>query len=455
MKIFRSAKPGSVAMVLSIALPMIISQAAETVMLFTDRLFLSYVSPVHISACLAGGMTSFMANTLFLGIIGYVTALSGQFFGAKKFHESALAAIQGVILSFLAYPLLIILIPLLSYLLKNAGHSQLQTSLQVDYYILLSFGSIFFLLRTAFSSFFSGIGETRIVMFANISAMVLNVGINYLLILGKHGFPKLGITGAAYGTIIGSAVGCLILAIYFFFSKITKAYKPRECLYFHRQIFARLMKFGFPAGIEFFLNMVAFNFFVLLMHSYGDTVAAAVTITFNWDIVSFLPLTGIGIAVTSLSGRYSGSGENIFVKTTFRSGLKVALAYGFIMLAIFTLLPHNLANVFNNSSNEQFAEILPLTVSLIRLTSLYILFDGILIVSGGILRGAGDTKWPMWTSVIGHWVLIIFCFPLVHLFKASPVAVWLVFVAMIVILAILFIIRYRSEKWQNLLSEKL
>ncbi|MBT7264517.1 MAG: MATE family efflux transporter, partial [Waddliaceae bacterium] len=90
---------------LAMALPMIVSQASMTIMMFTDRVFLARIGEQHMSAAMIGGLTVFLAMTFWYGIIGYVNALVAQHYGAKKYKDCSLAVSQGAILAVLAYPI--------------------------------------------------------------------------------------------------------------------------------------------------------------------------------------------------------------------------------------------------------------------------------------------------------------------------------------------------------------
>ncbi|RMD76443.1 MAG: MATE family efflux transporter, partial [Lentisphaerae bacterium] len=297
---------GGARLLLQIAFPMIVSQGAETLMMFVDRLFLARLSPVHLAAAMGAGIAMFTMTTFFVGVLGYVNAMVAQYFGVNKMAEAGRAAGQGIIFACLSYPLALILtlgvIPLLQYV----GHTPEQILLEKQYIQVLAWGTILFLLRTALGSFFSGIGRTRIVMIANLVALIVNIPANYLLIFGKFGCPRLEMAGAAYGTLLGSLSGVAILLCAFFSASNRQRFQTHRNIRFDRKLFARLWYYGSPAGTEFFLNILAFTVFVEFFHAYSRVAAAAVTIVFSWDLIAFLPVTGIGIGVTSLVGRYSG-----------------------------------------------------------------------------------------------------------------------------------------------------
>jgi len=441
-------RPGSIGLVLSIALPMIISQSAETMMLFCDRYFLSSLGREHLSGAMAGGMMGFTFMTFFLGIIGYVTALTGQFYGAKRERDCGKAGAQGILLAILSWPIIMGLIPVGLFLLNNAGHDEYQAELEQSYYFILTLGSVFALLRSAFSSFFSGIGRTRIVMCANMFAMLVNVLMNYLLIFGHWGFPALGMQGAAIGTILGSAAGAAVLGLIYFSKNIDERYNTRSSFRYYRDVFSKLMKFGVPGGVEFFLTMSAFNFFIQLLHSYGKDAAAAVTITFNWDIVSFLPLTGLNIAVTSLAGRYKGANSEEGVVATVKSGLKISILYGLIMTIFFVCIPEQMTAVFTSGNPAEYSNVVPIAVTLLRLASIYIIADGIQLVFGGALRGVGDTRWLMFITVICHWVVAWGGYTAAKIFNVKVEILWGFFIFLICLMAIVLGLRLKSGRWK-------
>ncbi len=211
----QSVERPNLKLLLSFALPMILSQASETVMLFVDRLFLAQLGKVHIAASMSGGLSAFVFSSFFAGIVGYTNALTAQYYGAGRKERCVHVVTQGIYLSLLFTPLLFALIPLVGSTFTLAGHTPAQIDLEYPYFSILMSASVLVLLRQALAGFFLGIGSTRVVMLANLLGMVVNVPLNYVLIFGKLGFPALGIRGAAYGTICSSFLIVVVLfAVY-------------------------------------------------------------------------------------------------------------------------------------------------------------------------------------------------------------------------------------------------
>jgi len=247
---------------LQIALPMILSQATETIMMFVDRIFLSIIGKEALSATMTGGLSVFVFSSFFSGLVGYVNAIVAQYNCANRLNRCIKATFQALWLSIFFYPLTLALIPFVNQSFHWAGHSLTQISLESTYFQILMFGTIIYMFRQALVGYFLGQGRTRIVLIANITGMLLNIPLNYILIFGKLGFFALGITGAAYGTLCGGFAVFTVLLIYFLKNKVFKEYSGTGRWKIRKDLMLRLIKFGWPAGMELFLTVFAFNIFI-------------------------------------------------------------------------------------------------------------------------------------------------------------------------------------------------
>lgn len=445
--------PGGGLEVLEIAIPLFISQASETVMMFTDRLFLSKLGPEQMSAAMGGGTVSFLAVTFFIGLIGYSTAMVAQRFGANQSQKCALITTHALLISVLAYPIIISFIPLGKVVFTKAGISPEQLKYQIPYFQIIMFGNITVLLRNSLSCFFSGIGKTRVIMIANVACMILNVGVNYLLVFGKFGFPQLGVQGAAYGTVISGLASLTILAVAYFHKNNVHKYGVLESFRLKKGLFKELFHFGYPAGLELFFGQIGFALMIIAFHSQGTVVATSVTIAFNWDMVSFIPLIGVGTAVTSLVGRYIGAQD---LKTAHRStcsALAMVLCYSVLLLIPFVFFTEGMVNLFQPSeSSATFAEIHDLAVFMVRFIAFYIITDAFVVVFSGALRGAGDTFYTMLISAFVHLAVAFAAFMLFFAVGASAKTTWAVIISLFLLVGPIFYIRYRTGNWKKNLA---
>ena len=433
---------------LIIALPMVVSQASETVMLFVDRLFLSRVSQLHLSAAMGGGLTQFAVASIFIGIAGYVNAIVAQYYGADRRDRCAVATAHSVYFSLLTAPVLVGISFALPSFFEFMRHDPGQIPLESVYAQWLLRAAIIGLLRNAFGGFFLGIGKTRVVMVSNVVAMVVNVPVNYVLIFGKLGFPEMGMVGAAIGTIAGGAVGLLILVSVYLSRTVDEQYGTRGSWRYVPSMLGRLMRFGTPAGVEMFLNLLAFNLFVQLMHSYGSDVAAATTITFNWDIVAFIPMLGLGIATTAVVGQFIGARDPEGAQRVTLLSLRVAFIYSGTMMVVFFTAAPQLVSVFAAGFGGS-GEVSGLASTMLRLAGLYTVADSTQVVFAGALRGAGDTSWVMRASVILHWIFAIVVVILIRVVVAPPVLVWTCFIGFVLSMGVAMVLRFRGGAWKS------
>lgn len=440
----------TLAHMLSIAFPVIVSQASETVMLFFNRWFVSFLGAEYLPASMSGGLSQFVFTSLFTGIVGYVNALSAQYHGAGRPERCVQAAAQGIWLSFACYPLLLALIPLVGQGFAWAGHSPQQILLEYSYFRILMLGSLLFLFQSVLTGYFIGMGRTRVVMAASLLGIAVNVPLNWILVLGRLGFPRMGIEGAALGTLGGTffIVGFLFIA--YLRSPGYRAERGAGAWRIRKDLIVKLLRYGVPAGAESFITVFAFNVFVQLMGSYGPSVAAAVTITFNYDLLAFIPMLGVGFAVTALAGQRMGAGDPEGARRAAWLGLRVAWSYAGIMVVLFVAGAPFLVRFFSRGFTAADADILPLAETLLRLAAIYTLADATQIVFSGALRGAGDTRWIMVVSGALHWVMAITAFLLIRVLAVPPVAVWLFFIAFVVSLGAAMFLRHRSGAWRSI-----
>ncbi|MBU0684173.1 MAG: MATE family efflux transporter [Candidatus Omnitrophica bacterium] len=451
-----SQKKGGIKEMVAIALPMVVSQACYTAMTFTDRMFLSRLGIDFMNASMVGGLTVFMMMTFFLGLTGYATAVVAQYLGAGQKDQCAVVLTQAVIIAFLAYPLIFFCRPLAYRLFDIFGIMPSQLVPQKLYFDILIGAVIITLLRSCLSAFFSGVGKTKMVMMSGLTAMSVNVIVNYILIFGKFGMPAMGIRGAAYGTIIGSASGLAVLLISYLRKKNFRKFNVSRSFRFNGEVMRKLFHFGYPAGLEMFLNLLAFDVIVMIFHSAGAVAATASTIVFNWDMVSFVPLLGIEVGVTSLVGRYMGAGKPDTAHKATMSGLKLGMVYSALVFILFAGLPGMLAEVFRPAAaGSIFAAALPVTVFMIRLASIYVLAEAVFVVFIGALRGAGDTFWAMFISVALHWVLVPILYVMLKVLNTGLEVAWQAVVGMFFLFSVFVYLRYRSGRWRGISVVKL
>ena len=431
-----------------LSLPIVVSQGAFAAMLFTDRLFMSMIDATHIAAALGGGVASFFCISLFMGIIGYGNALVAQYYGSGAMAKCPRVVTQGMLMALACVPMLLLATWFGGKAFAVMGHDPAQVLLERGYFHVLMAGSFFTLLKACLACYFSGIGRTKVVMVVDVLAVLLNIPLSWALIFGSAGLPELGIAGAAWGTVIATVFALGLYALFYLSRDNQQQFQVADSFRFDRGIMRRYLRLGTPSGLESFMNFGSFNLFLLLFQSYGVPEGAAMAIVFNWDMLSFVPMIGLNIGVMSLIGRFVGARDMARTNQVISYGFILALTYSGILALLFGVFRVELVDVFATPVGD-FTEIRELASHMMIGLIAYMLADATMTVTGGALRGAGDTRWIMITSISIHWLMLVVQYFVIVVYNYGPLVSWWVFVAMINSLALIYLLRLLGGTWRR------
>ena len=445
-------EPGGLLELLKLALPAGISQASFSLMMFTDRLLLTPLGKETPAASMLAGFTSFLLAVFFFGLLNYITPLVAQLVGSGQPSKVSCVVHQGVLITLLAYPLILILGELgVSTYFDWTGIHTTQKILAKKYFTVINIGSLFTLLNIVMSSFFAGVGRTYVVMVINTAGMILNIPVSYCLIhSGVGGFCQ-GIEGAALGSILSTACMFILFGYVYLSSEYRKNFKTNLRLKWDRYTMRKLIYFGSPSGIEMLLTFLAFSTFVALFHSYGANEALAATIALNWDIVAFMPVWGISIGLMSLVGKYMGARDIKHAVQSVKSGAIASFATMLVASVIFFTLTEALVGVFlPDRSTTTYDEIMPLASTMLKLISLYCFANAANLTISGALRAAGDTKAVMCISVTGQWLMLAASYLTIKVWECEPLVSWSIFVCSLFFETLLLSLRFYQGSWKKI-----
>ncbi len=446
--LFRNFNRQTMVELLRLALPMVVSQGTFAVMIFTDRYFMSQIDPAHMAAALGGGVASFFSFCFFIGLFAYANALAAQYLGAGEPEKCPKVVTQGMIMTVMSAPFLTLITFLVAGIFEGMGHEPAQVELERTYYLILMSGVLVTLAKVCISSYFAGIGRTHVVMICDVFGLVINVPLCYVMVFGKLGFPALGIVGAGISTVVATVLAFLLFVAFYFRKEHRDTFGVQRSFSLDLKILRRFWRLGFPSGLELFLNVAAFNLFLLMFQSYGVAEGAAAAIVFNWDILSFVPMIGLNVGVISLIGRFVGARDMTRVNEVMTAAFAVAFAYSAVLAVVYITHRYPLVEVFAPTSGD-FSAIRELSAFMMIGLSSYVMADAVILVSGGILRGAGDTRWLMVASVSLHWAMLVAQFFIIRVFELSPKVSWMAFVALVLAIALVYALRLRSGRWRD------
>ena len=444
------SKPGGTFEVLRIAIPLIISAAGHAVNLFTDRMMLAWHSADAVSAVLPAGLTCFAASSIFFGTAGYANAFVSQYVGAKRPERVGPSVWQGIIFALLGGMFMATGWFWAAPLFRLFGHpADIQVG-EVSYFRLMAAGTCIMLLSMTISSFWGGRGRTKVIMFINFLTTFLNVVFNYGLIFGHYGLPAMGIEGAAIGTLSAEFIGLAIYVCLFLRPAMRKAFNTWPEKLFNAELFGRLVKYGLPSGIQLFLDMAAFNTFVVILGRYGKTVQEASAIVFSLNAIAFIPMIGLGQTVSILVGQSVGAQDIPRAKRAVRSGVMITLLFMGSMAALFVIHPQIFLQLFVRPDDPTQADAFALAKQILYFVAAYTLFDGTFIIYGSAIKGAGDTAFSMWVGSFMAWFLYAIPCSIAAYMGASIWTLWSILVIYIVTESAIFYWRYKRGRWEKM-----
>lgn len=447
------SRPNGYRHVLAVSLPLVASMGSITLMQFTDRIFLANYSVDAIAAALPAGIASFTIIAFFMGVANYTNSFVAQYTGAGAFHRVGAALWQSIYFSLFAALFLALLALVSEPLFDFVGHSPHIRELEVAYFRILTLGAGLVVLNSAMACFYTGRGLTWTVMIVNMAGAAVNIPLDYALINGIGPFPEMGITGAATATVVASATVTISLGLLIFGKSNRVRFGTWRQKRFDRGLFGRLMQFGLPSGVQFFLEVFGFTFFILMLGRLGDLELAVSNIALSLEGLAFLPMVGFHIGNATLVGQAIGRGRPEEGVIATKSALHITLAYMALIAAVFVLMPEPLLDLFKagNHSEAQYAEIKETGVILMRFVAVFCLFDALNLVFSGAIKGAGDTHFIMWTiAFLSLGMMIIPVYLAVEVLGAGIYTAWTLVTFYACGLGMAFMLRYRNGKWKRM-----
>jgi MATE family multidrug resistance protein len=444
--------PGGGREVLAVAYPLILSHMVFTVQVFLDRLFLTWYGPEAVAGAVTGLFTTWSLIALFQGTAGYLTTFVAQYHGARRPRRVGPAVWQGVYFSVAAGLLVAALSPLAASAFALAGHPADVLAAEVTYSTILMRGALPTILMATLSTFFSGRGETRVVLAVNVGATALDSVLNYAWIFGRWGFPEMGVAGAALSTVFGQVVGVCVYAALMLRRRHRDEHATVAGFRFERALFVRLLRYGLPTGLQVATEVLAFGLFMLIVGRLGTAPLAASSIAFSLNMIVFLPMLGLGVGVSSLVGRYLGADDPASARRATWSAFWMSLGYFAACGAAYVLLPRVLLAPFAAGADPvAFAEVERLTVVLLLFVALYSIFDMMNVVFAAALKGAGDTRYPLAaTLVLGVLVMLGPAWVMVEHYHAHVFVAWTAPTVYVAVLGVLMLRRFRTGRWQTM-----
>lgn len=385
---------------IALAVPVAVAELGWMSMGVVDTIMVGRLGPVAIGAIGIGGSAFYSLAIFGIGLLLGLDTLVSQSFGAGDREDCHHSLAQGIYIALFLSPPLTILFALLRPVFYALGINPEVSALAGPFVATLGWSTFPLLLYGAFRRYLQAMGHVRPVMFALVSANLINWFFNWLLIEGHAGFPALGVVGSALSTCVARIymAGALAFAIWWFERGLRPGIKGVFRRPDSRRI-AVLLRIGFPAATQILLEIGAFGAAAVLAGRLTPVALAAHQIALYCAAVSFMVPLGIASAAAVSVGQAIGRREPFVARQSGFIAIALACAFMSCSAAVFLLIPKPLLRVYTND-----ARVILIGTGLLAWAALFQLFDGIQTVATGALRGLGSTRAAMLINLGGYWV---------------------------------------------------
>jgi MATE family multidrug resistance protein len=429
---------------LKLALPLILSSSTITLMQIVD----AYVLSLHSSAAVAAMGPSSLAVILFQGFLFGIASYAGTFVAhnhgrgdATGINASAWLGIQTSLVSGLAA--LALAWPV-GGLFLLVGHEPEVAQAERAYFWICMAGSVFPVLGGALGGWLAGIGRASAVTWVTFAAFAVNAVLDWGLVLGQWGLPRMGIAGAALGTVLAQAVAA---GLYVMLFAMSGGLGDRLARRFRWSEFRHFLSLATPMGLRISIELAAWTAFLLILGRLGTVELAASSIAFRINGLAFFPAMGLAQAAGILVGQARGAGRDWNVLSIAWQSLAVCELWLLAMAVLFATASAPLVGIFAGQGPESGAIIETGSV-IMKFVAAYCLIDAANIVFGGVLAAAGDTRWIaraffFWTCafVAALW--------LADAFLPNLILEWTLATLYVLATAVVWTVRVQSGAWRR------
>ena len=382
---------------LKLAGPVILAEIGWMSMGIVDTIMVGPLGPAAIGAAGMSNSLFFAVAVFGMGVMLGLDALVAKSFGAGRRDDCVRWRQHGVLLALIVAPTIMLVF---YAALTTTGYWGLHPEVRVlaqPYMAILALGALPLLLYATFRRYLQGIHAVRPVMFALVSANLVNAFGNWLLIWGHFGFPALGVTGSAWATVVAR----VYMAVFLGGAILLEHRRLRTISFtFDRARIAQLLGLGLPAASQVTVEVGVFAAASAFAGMLDPVSLGSHQIALNIAAMAFMIPLGLSSAAAVRVSHALGARDTARAVqagwTAFAVGATITGAIG----VLFLLTPLTLLRLF--SADPQ---VLTIGTRLLSIAAAFQLFDGTQAVATGVLRGAGDTRIPMIMNIFGHWVL--------------------------------------------------
>ncbi|MFD1176765.1 MATE family efflux transporter [Paenibacillus puldeungensis] len=424
---------------LQILVPILITQVTLSLMTFFDTMMSGHASPADLAGAAIGSSLWVPVQTGLSGILMGITPIVSQLIGAEQKDKVGYHVIQALWLA-IAVGLIVLLAGSLSISpLLNSMNLEPKVH-HVAFYFLVSIstGVLPLFGYIVLRSFIDALGQTRISMMVTLISLPINVGVGYLLIFGRGGFPRLG--GIGSGIASAFTYWCIFLIALFIVHRTAPFTSYGVFRKFHRVSLGKwreLMKIGVPIGFAIFFETAVFAAVTLLMSRFDTQTIAAHQAANNFASTLYMIPLSICLALTILVGFETGASRLKDARQYAALGVSTAACMALVLAVLLMLFRQGVAQLYSND---------PGVVTLIKHFLIYAIFfqmsDAIATPTQGVLRGYKDVNPGFWISLLAYWIIgLPLGFILANYTHQGPYGYWVGLITGLAVAAVLLLRR--------------
>jgi MATE family multidrug resistance protein len=428
----------------ALAVPVVVVQVGLMAMGVVDTMVVGRLSAVALAGVAIGALYNFAIGTFGMGILAAVDPLVSQAVGARDEPAIARAVQRGLVLAVLLGALAALLSLPAERVLGMLGQPPELVKVAGPYVHVQWPSMIAFFLVVLCRQVLQSLGRMRPLVVTIVAANLMNALLAWSLVFGELGLPRLGTLGSGIATTIARWFMALLLIVLARHELAPRLRARVDALRW--KPIARVAWLGLPIGFQFLLEYGVFATVALLMGHMGPIAAGAHQIAINIASLTFMVPLGVSIATSVMVGRAVGAGDPVAARRASLAGLFAGTTFMMVSACVLITLPGLLARIYTPD-----AQVVALAAVLIPIAGVFQVFDGLQVVSIGILRGFGDTRTPLVVNLIGYW---LFSLPLSLLLGfrlgLGPRGLWWGFVGGLGLVAVILLVRVRSRMGRRL-----
>jgi MATE family multidrug resistance protein len=407
-----------------------------------------------LAATATGGFNVYLFATLAGGTAFIVQSFVAQHVGRGERDLTPRYAWYGMAIALIAQFAALACIPAISPVLGWVGYGPVVHDEMRDYMAIRLCSVAAIVAVDALGNWYGGLGNTWMAMVAGVISMVTAIFFNWVLIDGHFGAPAMGVSGAALSAVIASWLSFAFLAVAFWRRWGMAVGGPAPARHLPLALswrdLRRVVRFGLPNGLNWFLEFSAFQLFVnVVFAGLGAETQAAFNVVLALNTIGFMPAFGLATSGAILAGQAIGAGAKDAVWPTVRLTLACTLAWMGFMGIVYLVAPHALIGAF--ASAETTPRFIEIGTLMLLISAAWQLFDAVGMTLYETLRAAGDTTWTAVVRIILAWgVFTPVALIVVKVWNGGAVGAMLCLVGYLVLLSTAFAYRFRSGRWRSI-----